>query len=104
MLQRKLERVEPRLSKLTSSNGTASSGKRRGRRRGFKVSARTRKLMSLAAKKRYAKNKPEAAEPKPARRKWRMSAEGRKRIGDAARRRWAAVRATKEVPKAEVND
>ena len=98
-LLRQVAKIDRKLAKLNGGKGSAPAPKRRGRRRGFTVSAKTRRLMSLAAKRRYA-GKAKADEPKP-RRKWRMSAEGRQRIADAARRRWAAVKAAKEAPKAE---
>jgi hypothetical protein len=80
------------LNRQVMQKSSPTANGKRGRRKGYKLSAATRAKMRAAALRRYGK-KDEPAKPA---RKWKMSAEGRQRIADAARRRWAAVKAAKE--------
>jgi hypothetical protein len=63
---------------------------KRGRRKGYKLSAATRKKMRLAALRRYGKVKPET--PKAEKRTRVFSPEAREKMAEAARRRWAKVK------------
>ena len=67
-----------------------------GRRKGFKLSAETRRKMSESAKRRYAGNgKAETSASGKSQRK-PMSPETRAKMADAARRRWAKVKGAEE--------
>jgi len=91
-LQRQLGRVEKKLAALDGNGAQAvSKPGRRGRRKGFKVSASTRRKMSEAAKRRYVK----ADAPTPERRVRKLSAAGRAAISAAAKKRWELARQAK---------
>ena len=86
-LLKQVAKLDRKLAKLGSSNGSAPTGRKR---RSWKLSAATRRKMAEAAKKRWAKvnGKAEAA-PKKRR---TMSAATRQKMAAAAKARWAKVK------------
>ncbi len=106
-LQGRLDAVMKEMASL-DGNGAApvrKPRKMRSRRKGYKLSAATRRKMSESAKRRYAgKGKPEA--PKAGRKPRKLSAAGRTAISAASKARWEKMRAAaqaKAEPKAEAN-
>jgi len=102
-LKSALAKVEVKISKIDLDHENGSAVKipkakgpgKRGRRKGFKVSAATRRKMSEAARKRYAgKSKTELEAKMPRKHKpHKMSAAGRASIAAAQRARWERIRA-----------
>jgi len=93
------KKLERQIAALSGSNGSiatpARRGRKPGRRKGYTLSAATRRKMSEAAKRRYAgKGKPEAApvEEKPRAKRRAFSAEARAKMAAAAKARWAKVK------------
>ena len=93
-LRKQLAKVERKLAAL-GSNGAVPTGRKTGRRKGFKVSAATRAKMRAAALRRYAgKGK---ANGSAAGKKGRkpFSAETRAKMAAAAKARWAKAKGSK---------
>jgi hypothetical protein len=93
-LLRQASKLDRKIAKMSGGNGTVITATRRrrkpGRRKGFKVSAATRRKMSEAAKRRNAGNGKVAA---PAGKKRRtMSAATLAKMAAAAKARWAKVK------------
>ena len=89
--------MERKLAAL-DNNGAAPTAKRRGRRRGFKVSPRTRALMRAAALRRYGKTEAPATGK---RKRKPFSTETRAKMRASQRARWAKAKGTAE-PKTAV--
>jgi hypothetical protein len=87
-LLKQVAKIDRKLSKL-NGHGAVSTGRKPGRRKGFKLSAETRRKMSEAAKRRYAGR---AAPPASERKRRTISPEGRAKMAEAARRRRAKVK------------
>jgi len=102
-LLKQVAKIDRKLAVLNDGNGgatTASRLRKRGRKKGYKLSAATRRKMSEAAKRRYAgKGNTEAPSTGKKKRK-PMSAETRAKMAAAAKARWAKVKGT-GVPKTE---
>jgi len=98
-LLKQVAKIDRKLAKLNGDNGAATTTSRpgkRGRKKGYKLSAATRRKMSEAAKRRYA-GKEKAEVPSTGKRKRKsMSAETRTKMAAAAKARWAKVRGTGE--------
>jgi len=95
-LQRQLARLDRKIARLNGSGSTTTAAKpggKPGRRKGFKLSAATRRKMSEAAKRRYA-GKGNAAAPALGKKRRSMSPETRQKMAEAARRRWTKVKGT----------
>ena len=92
-----MAKLDREIAKLTGGgNGTAAApvprGKKPGRRKGYTLSAETRRRMSEAAKLRYA-GKGKAAAPAPGKKRRTMSPETRAKMAAAAKARWAKMKA-----------
>jgi biopolymer transport protein ExbB/TolQ len=85
-IKEKIERLE---AKLGAGGDAGSAGPKKRKRR---MSASARARIGAAQRKRWAKVKGNAAEPK-AKRKRRVSAATRARLATVARARWARVKA-----------
>jgi phage-related minor tail protein len=91
------KKLERQIAKLSGKNGTVAtpsrSARKPGRKKGYKLSAATRRKMSEAAKRRYAaKGKTEAA-PAPGKGKRKpFSAETKAKMAAAQKARWAKVK------------
>ena len=95
--------LERQIAKLAGGNGAVAAlarrGRKPGRKKGYKLSAATRRKMSEAAKRRYAgKGKAAAApvEDRPKAMRRAFSAEARAKMAAAAKARWAKVKASAE--------
>lgn len=102
-LLKQVAKIDRELAKLNGGNGAATTARmpgKRGRKKGYKLSAATPRKMSEAAKRRYAgKGKAEAPSAGKRMRK-PMSAETRAKMAAAAKARWAKVKGTED-PKSE---
>jgi len=98
-LLKQVAQIDRELAKLNGGSvvaTTASTLEKRGRKKGYKLSAATRRKMSQAAKRRYA-GKAKGESPSTAKRKRKpMSAETRAKMAAAAKARWAKFRGTGE--------
>lgn len=87
---RAIKKLDRKIAKLSDGNGQVASPTRKRRRR--KMSAKTRRKMSEAAKRRYAGKAATAGNGKKRRRT--LSPEARSKMAAAARARWAKVKGT----------
>jgi hypothetical protein len=97
-----LAKLDRQIAQLTGGNGAAAAparrGRKPGRKKGYTLSAETRRKMSEAAKRRYA-GKGNAEAPAPAKKRRTMSPETRAKMAAAAKARWAKKKdATSEAP------
>jgi len=93
---KQVAKIDRKLSKLGSSNGSATVTKPGRKRRSWKLSAETRRKMSEAAKRRYA-GKGKADTPASGKRKRKpMSPETRAKMAAAAKTRWAKIKGEKK--------
>lgn len=93
-----LKKLDQEIAKLSGSNGSVTAparrGRKRGRKKGFKVSAATRRKMSAAAKRRYAGNGKAAAPAGGKKKRRTMSAATRAKMAASAKARWAKMKGT----------
>jgi hypothetical protein len=83
--------VGPAIDALERTTHATSTGKRRGRKPGRRMSAAGRARISAAQKKRWAERKGKKAASTPKKtRQGGISAAGRKRISEMMKQRWAA--------------
>lgn len=92
-----LRKLERQIAQLSGSNGavaTSSTPRRKpGRKKGWKLSAVTRRKMSEAAKRRYGGGaKSEAPAPAGKRTRKPFTAETRAKMAAAAKARWARIK------------
>ena len=92
-LLKQVAKIDRKLAKL-NGGGSATSGRKVGRKR-WKLGPETRRRMSLAAKRRYArkKNAGSPSAPPGSRKRRSMSPETRAKMAVAARKRWAKIKA-----------
>lgn len=100
-LAKSIAKLTRRIEKLSGGNGSVAAaapsrhGRKPGRRKGYTLSAETRRKMSEAAKRRYAGKSTPAASTEP-RKKRTVSPEARAKMAAAARARWAKVKGAAE--------
>ena len=93
-LSRSMAKLDRQIAKLSggavSVAAPARRGRKPGRRKGYTLSAETRRKMSEAAKRRYARRGTSAAAPSKPKRT--VSPEARAKMAAAAKARWAKVK------------
>ena len=87
-LKKELERAQQEVQRFTAALAALGSSSLNGH---HTMSAAGRKRISLAQKKRWAKAKGQAAEPRRT-----LSAAARRKIAAAQKKRWARVKAGKK--------
>lgn len=93
-LQTRLDSVLKEMASLEGNGNGSAAPKKRGRRKGYKLSLATRRKMAEGQRRRHlAKGKTEA--PKPERKTRKLSAAGRAAISAAAKARWERARQAK---------
>lgn len=97
-LAKTMAKLDRQIAKLSGGHGavtaTGRPGRKPGRKKGYKLSAATRRKMSDAAKRRYAggaKSEAPASAGKHTRKPF--SAETRAKMAEAQRLRWEKIRA-----------
>ena len=93
-LLKQVAKIDRKLAKLNGGNGADTDSRlgKQGRKKGYKLSAATRRKMSEAAKRRYA-SKGNTEAPSAGKKKRKpMSAETRAKMAAAAKARWAKVK------------
>ena len=96
-LAKSIAKLTRRIEKLSGGNGAvavaalARRGRKPGRRKGYTLSAETRRKMSEAAKRRYAGKNAPAASTEPMKKRT-VSPEARAKMAAAAKARWAKVK------------
>ncbi len=90
------KKLERQIAKLSGGNGSAPSaprGRKPGRRKGYKLSAATRRKMSEAVKRRYAGGTKSGAPASVEKRTLKpFSPETRAKMAAAQKARWAKVK------------